>query len=78
MWALRKTNFKVVEITKVELRDTGADIGEAKEYLRRHYGVPIPDSVLLSIQTDRIWVHDDPPGYTMIVAKRDDHRRQLC
>jgi len=70
VWALRKTNFGIVEMTKIELGDTGADVGEAKEYLGHHYGVPIPGSVLLSIRTDRIWVHDDPPGYTMIVAKK--------
>mgnify|MGYP000657406399 CR=1 FL=1 len=59
-----------LRVAKVRLKVSGAPLREAEEYLNRYYGVRVPPNILERLNLDRVWVRDDPPQYTVIVAKR--------
>lgn len=68
--SLKRTNFDIIHIEKIRLKSTGRDISEAKEYLEQYYSCRLPTEIFTSINTNKIWTRDDPPQYTIIIAKK--------
>ena len=68
--ALLGTGFKIVDVSKIKLRNTGVSISNAKKYLESHYRVKIPVEIINKLKNDKVWVRDDPPQYTIIIAQK--------
>jgi len=67
---LKNADFEIIDIEKMRLKSTGRNIGEAREYLEQYYDCRIPTDMISPIKTDKIWTRDDPPQYTVIIAKK--------
>lgn len=67
---LLETGFKIKELFKIPLHSTGAPMKNIKEYLEEYYGIEILKGDIKKFRNDKIWVRDDPPQYTIIIAQK--------
>lgn len=68
--ALLDTGFKIIDISKIKLRNTGVSTRNAKKYLENYYRTKIPVEIINELKNDKVWVRDDPPQYTIIIAQK--------
>jgi len=69
--ALDRVGLEIVDLVKIELKSTGVCIDDARKYLERYYEASVPEDIIARINMDMVWVRDDPPRYTIIIARKN-------
>jgi len=63
--------LEVIDQVKIELKNTGVCIDNAKKYLEQYYEASISEDIIARINMDKVWVRDGPPRYTIIIARKN-------
>ena len=64
--------FELRRVERIKLRDSGAPVDEAAEYLQRYYRGDVSEELIEPVKSycERVWVRDDPPSYHILVAEK--------